>query len=62
VSIVVPNISIKLVLVLPVASLVSVMVKAPSEEARCHLVEMVKDTETLDNGTKLTNVEMCVCW
>jgi hypothetical protein len=42
VSVVAPNTSTKLVLVLPVASLVRVMMKASSEEALCPLVEKVQ--------------------
>jgi hypothetical protein len=47
VFVVAPNTSTKLVLVLPVASLVSVMMKASSEEALCPLVEIVRDTGRL---------------
>jgi len=44
VPVVAPNTSTKLVLVLPVASLVRVMMKASSEEALCPLVEMMRVT------------------
>jgi hypothetical protein len=47
VSVVAPNTSTKLVLVLPVASLVSVMMKASPDEALCPLVEMMRDTGRL---------------
>ncbi len=43
-SVVAPNTTINLVLVLPVASFVIVMVKASSEEALCPLIEIVRDT------------------
>jgi ATP/ADP translocase len=48
VPIVAVNTFVKLVLVLPVAvCLVIVMMKASSQEAKCPLVEMVKDTGSL---------------
>ena len=60
-SVVAPNISTKLVLVLPVASLVKVMMKASSEEALCLLIEMLRVTvETKVQLSKLCNVETCV--
>jgi hypothetical protein len=43
VSVVAPNTSIKLVIVLPV----TVMMKASSKEALCPLVEIVRDTGRL---------------
>jgi len=47
VSVVAPNTSTKLVLVLLVASSVGVMMKASSDEALCPLVKMVRDTGRL---------------
>jgi len=44
VSVVAPNTSTKLVLVLPVASLLRVMIKASSEVALCPLVEILRIT------------------
>jgi len=61
VSVVAPNTLTKLVLVLPVASLVRVMMKASSDEALCLLVEMVRDTvEGRDDGTALKVDKCCI--
>jgi len=53
VSVVVPNTLTKLVLVLPVTSLVRMMVKASLEEAFCPLVDILRITGRLGQRTAL---------